>query len=242
MDVNAILKRMDEAYATARTYSDHGAIVTRYLNTEEPHEHRQPFATWFQRPDRYRIELRDEDRKTGDLRVIWRNQEGVKTYKRGVVEETSSLEKAFIDIAFGPLFRGLRIPCMLLPEEFKRFQSLSSIERPSYGGEEQLEGVPCHKIIGRGLRDNEMTFWIDANNYLTQRVEERQHYGPTEVEREYEKLDAHLRAIPSIPAEFRPKRKARPSRPFDTVTTTTYDPVVGVDLDRSLFDFQPPKA
>lgn len=167
-----ILDRMAKAYAACDSYHDSGVIKTvTFENTDSSQitfEH--SFTTVFERPARFRFEIKDED---DDRLLISANGQDVRTWwdVEPGIQKPESLEIAMAQ-ALG--FAGgdvSRIPALLMPEKLEGWGDLNIIA-PKQIEDGKLRNVACFRLE-YNFRDEQITLWIDKQSYLVRQIDER---------------------------------------------------------------------
>ena len=69
MTAQELLTEMAASYASLRTYRDTGRVISKHPGDPDSDATTIPFATWFERPRRLRIEFED----SGVKRIVWRD-------------------------------------------------------------------------------------------------------------------------------------------------------------------------
>jgi hypothetical protein len=209
-----ILARMTAAYATCRTYSDKGVMVTTFRGPRT-HESQRTFETRFARDVGFRFEYTEAQTRpalvnllSSDHRmVIWTDGEVARCWWsiRDEAPRESSLDSA-LSTAVG-VSGGLsaRVPRKLFTggrsgREF--LGTMQQVEVPR----ESCDGHECWKLAGVSEK-RETVFWIDCDSYLIRRV-----------------------------------REAYPLRDDLTVEEiTVYEPTVDAEIESARLTFVPPK-
>jgi uncharacterized protein (TIGR03067 family) len=182
IEVRQILDRMAKAYAQCKSYRDSGVIKSVFLkNTVSPEfTVAYSFTTAFERPDRFRFEIKDEEDERSlifvngqDLRTWWDVEPGI--------QEPESLEIAMSQaIGFTGADVG-RIPGMLMPQRLGGWVDLDLIDpKPIKDGE--LQNIECFRLE-YSFRDEQVTLWIDKQSYLVRRIDERIKADDVRIER-----------------------------------------------------------
>jgi hypothetical protein len=229
-----LLKRMADVYASMQTYADCGIVNTHLTVGNDSRVVRKPFATWFERPGRFLFKFQTEEK--GHLRVIHRN--GGCT---SLIEGGEEVEDLGLNMAVGAM-TGISsgsshtIPRLLMPSEVGGW-SLENIEAASKQGEQDVDGVLCHIIVGRHHDKHEVKLWLEDHNFMIRQISEQSHFGH---DRDLAIRDARLRAA-GIPESLRPAFKRERAIDFEATTTTIYKPQKNPSLDLSVFELRSAK-
>lgn len=216
-----LLRRVEEVYASARTYSDRGRATLGWKPEEEP----TVFSTHFIRPDRYRLEI-------GDRQILWKGDLAC-LYHDGR-KRTMGLDRAMMDAALSTCGVAASVAELLL---FRN--RMAWLDGGSLDGPDRVDGRECLRI---GAKDQYSlrTVWLDVKTLLMRKFVIRSSDYFRKQVREAKELEAHLRAIPTIPPEMihRCKPRAEP-KPESWETVVLLDPTIDREIDPSLFELVP---
>jgi len=180
--VQQILDQMKRAYAECKSYRDSGVIKSVFFEStgspESTVEH--SFTTVFERPDRFRFEIKDED---DDKLVISVNGQNVQTWwdVEPGIQRPESLELAMAQaLGFAGADVG-RIPALLMPEKLEGYGDLNIID-PKLIEDGNLQGVECFRLE-YNFRDEQIVLWIDKQSYLVRQIDERMKTDGIRIER-----------------------------------------------------------
>lgn len=229
MNAVQVLKNAADAYTAARSYSDRGEVAIVFISGGKREVTHKPFATYFERPDRFRFEYRHGDNKYLD--VILRNGGPATCFKGTEEVDVMKFSTALGGLAGVSSGSSCRVPSLLLPDKLSMW-SLEMLRNARLEGEGQVDGVLCYQISALVNKAERSTFWFGKDDYLLRKVFEKSHYGD---DPRLAIQDARLKAA-GIPDSLRPPvRHARKSE-FDAETTTSYVPEVGTNIDPQLFE------
>src|SRR5688572_27831837 len=180
MDAKALLQKMAATYAGMAAYTDRGMVTTAFIQGTERREARRPFATAFQRPQRFRFEFSDE--ATGHRFTIWQDTPPARLLwtelgnNGGTKDRTLAIAPA-TGVSGGS---ALTIPRLLMPERIQS-RALTDLEMPTLDGEEEIDGVRCWRLRG-GLGNARQTIFIGTEDWMVRRVLASEHFGQAELE------------------------------------------------------------
>ena len=174
-----ILDRMAKAYADCKSYRDSGVVTTVFVKNTAKRTVEKPFTTAFVRPDLFRFEYKDKNRRY----LISANGQNVQTWwdvKPGIQKPESLL------LALGGATgvsggSAARIPAMLMPGKLKGWGGvhISDAKQIKDG---KLENVDCLRLEGK-YAGNPITLWIDKKSYLVRRIDEQRKFDDFRTER-----------------------------------------------------------
>jgi hypothetical protein len=225
MSPEQILAAMAEVYAECGSYRDRGQVVTRFIHDSNPFTTAQRFVTAFVRPDRFRFEYREEDRRY----IVWTDGEVVRTWwdvgRR--LDEPTSLGLALAGATGVSSGSAHTVPSLLMAPELGEWR-LSYLEEVISLGDVRLDDITCYRLQGwdppseaNPSADEEflrltgqpperevagpLTLWIDRGTFLLRRIEEQVQYET-----------------------------------YRTETITTYEPAMGIRIGEGEVRFDPP--
>ncbi|MGI6461710.1 MAG: hypothetical protein ACOX5J_16750 [Candidatus Hydrogenedentales bacterium] len=169
-----VMGRSVEAYESCASYRDSGVMTRTFRTAGETQKESQAFSTVFQRPDRFRFQCQEGDRRyivyadAGTIRAWWGHQEGA--------QPMQSLDDA-IGRAVGPSNGASHtIPRLLMPDRIHG-RSLAELHGLTRLSDALLEDLPCYRISG-SLRTGALyTVWIDRTTFLVRRID-AEHVSP----------------------------------------------------------------
>ena len=112
-----ILDRMAKAYGDCKTYRDSGVVTTVFVKDTGKRTVEKPFTTAFVRPELFRFEFEDKNRRY----LISANGQNVQTWwdVRPGIQNQKSLQLAVAGATGVSGGSAARIPTMLMPGKFK---------------------------------------------------------------------------------------------------------------------------
>jgi hypothetical protein len=191
-DPTTVLREAADRYASLRSYSDTGRVITRFYDLQGnlTQTSVRPFLTRFERDEqsdgarRYYFEFRDarlpngapnEDAKWEEFPeryVVWRSSpdEPFKSWwtiqpKVEVHQELISALAGATGVSGGS---ALTIPALLAPKAIDAQRALD-LEAPKLIGTEVHEGRACHVISGKKMGD-ETVLWIDVEQKVLRKM------------------------------------------------------------------------
>jgi outer membrane lipoprotein-sorting protein len=215
--LEALLERVRQVYAGAKTYRDTGVVTTTYFKPDGTvmMESKKPFSTAFVRPDRFRFEYhetRDGDRPsryliardaTGKVRRWWDVRPGV--------EEGGRLYMALAGATGVSDGSANTVPSLLLSDA-RHGRNWTQLKGLELLDDAETAGRRCHlvkhtipAIPNTPAKGSVFTYWLDAETLLLRRIE----------------------SSTTFPE-------------FYTKAITTYEPVLNGDVPDSALAFDPP--
>jgi len=179
-----IVATMAQAYASARTYEDHGEVTEEFTTAgRNPFNSRKTFETAFVRGQKFRFEYRER----GDPNrayVIWSDfaHTYTKWYVHQGTDESKNLGFALATAEGVSSRTSHTVPRMLVPEVGG--VALHSLSDLRLDGEEDIEHHACWKISA----GEHTQIWIDRQTHFVRRIEGQRHFEP---ERGREAFDVH---------------------------------------------------
>jgi len=215
-----ILLSMKKAYGRCRSYRDSGEVRVRGEVEDGSFGSRLPFATAFVRGGPFRFEFTDRGLGERESRfILWASGSEVRAWwqAQGGERRAASLREA-LDAAAGVTGgASLRVPGMLLPAELGDGYFVNAPERLD---DELVGGAACYRLHGRG---RETPYALTAGAVPVTVVDER-------VTVWVDRTSLLLRKV----------EERRTLSNYRTVTTTTYEPVVDVEIPAEALAFDPP--
>jgi outer membrane lipoprotein-sorting protein len=203
-NAEALLQKMAETYAAARSYSD--TSFARYLNADGSERFHVDFKIAFQRPASIRIDA--ESKAEGALprrEVLWSDGTTIRMWSTG----KPVVAQAKVKIAGSGLFGtyAYHIPT-LLEESFASTRRLHELAAPVIAGEEAFEGVECYHIKGQWEGDA-YEVWIGKEDFLVRRV--LANHGDHRMEEIHREVVLNGEIAPEV-FRFAPEKEAVPGK------------------------------
>jgi hypothetical protein len=215
-----ILLTVKRVYATCRSYRDTGVARTTGRIEGGQFGSELPFATAFSRPGRFRFQFTDQGMGERSSRyIVWWDGKDVRSWwdAQPGVRRPSSLQEA-LDAASGiSAGASLRVPGLLLPEVVGTGPPLLD---PEGLDDDDDRGVPCFRIRGRP-RPTPYTLTT----------------GTETVTVEEESVTYWIDRTRFI---IRKVEDSKNLTTYRSVTTTTYEPQMDVDIPAAELSFNPP--
>lgn len=162
----ALLRRMEAAYARAASYSDTTQVT--YRNPDGTERSTVNLKIWFARPARFRIDAQTTAAEGGPPRreVMWTDGQKARAWASG--KPVVSLDK--IQIAGSRMFGtyAYHVPT-LLDAAYGGKKRLHELGSPTMAGEENVEGVDCFRIRGE-FHGDPYELWIGKSDNLLRKV------------------------------------------------------------------------
>jgi hypothetical protein len=214
---------MADAYATARTYVDHGTVNRLLLSGNDQSSERLSFRTLFERPHKFRYEFTEE--ATGQRLAIWQKEPPARRYwtVHGRIE-TTTLASAIASATGISSGSALSVPNLLMPSLIGAV-SLADIDDVRRTSLEPLQGVECVRLDGRHLGTS-VVLWIGADDLLIRMIHQKGHFGS----------DEQAAILSSLPEDMRGVVQELTSEAFDVVTETRYSPEINGSVKQIEFE------
>lgn len=227
--VSEILRRMNERYASASTYSDE-ATMREVMRDADGIEMitTATIRTRWQRPDRLFLELTEKDEFKEDQLAVWSSRGVTKGWFVGKVEDHES-----IDHALG-VYQGVSngvtalVPRWLLAGGCKC--ALSYALEP-----EAACGASRCFVLKSTANGRRVTLMVDRETYAL-----RRYHTVYTVTPDPKRNTAEMYTY--VPEEERARFLEKISRPFDVDQTIDYTPVFDPPLAATAFEFNPPSS
>lgn len=169
VDGAAVYARMLEAYGGLESYADEGAGTHSLPGSEQT----ILFKTFFARPDRLRFEFLTHHpypllRHITTSHEITFDGTAVHSFWNGEAWEARSLDAALagatgISGGIAPL-----VPSLLLPQELAG--GIRHLTRVRLAGMEEVEGVPCYRLVGTRGTGHEITLFVSREDLLIRKA------------------------------------------------------------------------
>lgn len=252
---SALLARLAERYATARTYRDTGEQTSVHIEGPKPWQRRtssRHFSTAFRRPDRFYFEFRDATvgpESEWARGAIWMNATGVHqwwTVADGAKESPPDLAHAiavFTGVSGGT---ALFIPRLLGLIEAHSVLPLPETARVVRW--EQLDGAECAIVEGPRSLGEVSRVWIRVSDAVLRREEYAVVFDESSRAESLRGARAELARAKSEGedraglADAIAHLESRPAPRFRVETTTVWRPQLDVEVEESAFAFAPPAS
>ena len=216
-----ILARSRAVYAALRSYADTGHVEHEFGPSSAPGRERHTFATHYRAPRHFRFDYTKH--KDADRYVVWSDEEKFYTWWR-----SGGVEQVFPKGQGAGAFTGMVAQtskavsqiASLLFAQAGLDSTLTELADASLAGTEEIQGRPCHKLVGvarsvyrmTGHETNvrRTTVWIDTETLLVRRIYE----------------DTPRGTVAGMLNRY----------------TTTFDPQPNPDLQDAIFRFVPPSG
>ena len=167
-----------EAYASLRSYSDVGVVLTHLTANEDPNE--TTFETMFARPRLFRFAWIAHHPYAPLRKVEWRSiiwSDGVGVFSRlGFSEPVKTETQGSLIIAIASATgvsagSAYTVPSMLMPELGASYTiGLTSV---TLVGAVTFEGAACAHIAATNRRGDPVDLWVGADDHLIRKVQMR---------------------------------------------------------------------
>ena len=173
-----IVERMAEKYAKCKSYRDSGVVKTVFIRTDRKRIVEKPFTTAFVRPDRFRFEYKDKERRY----IIWRKGNDIQTWWDVTpgIKKPESLGRALAAATGVSSSSAHTVPALLIPDEVKgrRLTNITEAERIE---DAKLDKVDCFRIQGQSV-GRPMTIWVDKKTFLVRRIDSQKKFDDFRTE------------------------------------------------------------
>jgi hypothetical protein len=159
VSADLLLRRMADAYASARTYVDTGAVLKGAS--------RVTFSTTFERPAWFRFEFRDDQGRP--RRIVCRNEAMADLLRGKARTGVASLELAIATVTGVSGLSAHTVPRLLMPDRVRGW-SVDRLGKAVHEGEDEVGNVRCRRLAGRSSSGQAMTVWIGVEDDLLRRV------------------------------------------------------------------------
>lgn len=234
MDVEEIIARTVEVYATCDSYQDEGEAASTIVNDKQPEDRDASvcrFATAFSRPDSFMFDYWVHfagQRLVAFHHVVW-SEDGVYRKWSGPPTPREDNFRSMHMAVIGPTGESLgsarRIPSLLAPASplHTEYSLLDS---------GHVDGVRCF-VLRRDEGDESETLWIEESSGLVRQVEERTMIKRPELPTWYEVRHPWTSLRQTIVSRF------PLSDPVPCETKTTYRPQLNCSIPSERFDYDP---
>ena len=176
-DAIRILNNMFSVYSRAASYQDEGILVTTTDTPTGGTIEKQPFKTFFKRPNLFRFEWTEFTiTKLGRTYRIWFNgKEAFSYWEPDRYEKDESLSLAVAG-ATGISSRTVNtVSDLLLPQELGP-STLKRLVKISLLGEDVFEGIRCYRI--KAMEGDDSTeLWVGKNDFLLRKLRREMKHG-----------------------------------------------------------------
>jgi peroxiredoxin len=168
LDAAGILARMEQTYASATTYSDHGTVETSSWTLS--------FETAFIRDQRLRFEYSAGGRRSHWARVWsdFRHTYTEASRDREITDDGLRIGKPLAVKAGSSAGSSVLITGLLLPDLVGRSPT-DDLSAPAILREETLGGSKCWVIGGQDRRGKDVSLWIDQGSYVLRKLVDDHH-------------------------------------------------------------------
>lgn len=161
-----LLQKMATTYAEAHSYTD--SSVANYRNPDGSERLAVEFKTWFARPAHFRIDAKSTSPGGGTPRreVMWSDGSTARSWASD--KPVSSRPK--VQLAGSGMFGAYayHVPT-LLEASYGGPKRLHDMVSPTLVGEENVEGVDCHRIRGQ-WQGGEYELWLGKADHLVRKL------------------------------------------------------------------------
>jgi hypothetical protein len=250
----SLLARVTERYASARSYRDTGEQIVVHIRGPKPWHrltNRKPFRTAFLRPDRFFFEYRDAGhgpQQEWQHSVLWTTRDGTRSWSTmdhcNVVQTAPLAQKLGVlaGVSGGTSLYAARLlgahPGATSP--LPRADSARIVEHTRH------EERDCAIVEGLVDRGESVRVWIDLAGLVVLRQDLARQFDAALIQAQR----AGLRRSAETMAESNPERakllqaaesmEHTPVTPFRSESTTIWHPELDVEIDASVFEFEPP--
>ena len=179
MTAAEILTRVASVYSSCRAYSDEGEVSIKFdIAFSKSMIYR--FSTAFVRPAAFRFELRSGVGNKESRYVAWKAGDLEKAgWPIGVRHE--SIDEMLLGLFGVSHDSSLTVPALLLPDLFRGRGLFASLTEVVLHGDEKVDGHRTFKIEA-ALQDDDLKFWVDANQFLILKISHKSKLGRLDQE------------------------------------------------------------
>ncbi len=205
-DAASILREMEQTYALAKTYA--GESTATYRHPDGKEQLTVSFRIWFARPTDFRIDA-DSKRvgaERGRREVLWSNGSATRTWATG--KPVATLSK--VQIAGSGMFGtyAYHVPT-LLDASYGGRRRLHELTEPELVGEEEFEGIACHRVKGKWEGDT-YEVWLGKDDHLVRKILAT--YSDHVLEEIHHEIELD-QPIPKDTFRFAPEEEVAPKKP-----------------------------
>ena len=211
---------------------------------------RKQFRGAFVRPEKFFFECCDvgvgpeSEWKRG---VIWTDAAGIHTWDTGSMtsRKVDSIGRAVGALAgISPLTYSFA--SKLLLSDLEAHSPLPDPLTARWIGNEDVDGVACHRIEGVRFGNQKVTIWVECRSLLVRRLDFATEFDEEKLRAQAQQVRDY---VASLPADHPNRttlekgiamRAMQPAQSFRTEATVRRRAVMNVDIDESVFAFTPP--
>jgi outer membrane lipoprotein-sorting protein len=168
----SLLRRMAEAYASAKSYSDTGVVFHYHKERRDPSS--TAFRIVFVRPDHLRFEMTNNvgsHHLPEEYSVLWSDGRSTCSWSQSDHQiKTNGDVLAGISGFTGISGRSVHNIPSLLQKDFGWQEYLYEISSPRALGDEVFEKTNCYRIQGRGTGNRQFEIWLGKSDYLIRKI------------------------------------------------------------------------
>jgi VWFA-related protein len=172
-----ILARTSSVYGSCQSYADEGEVSTRVIaaGSLSPRPMIERFSTAFVRPDAFRFELHIAMGSIDQRYIAWKSGPLQKAYRPTMFQQ-APVEDTLVILFAQSRGSSLTVPALLMPDLFHGPGLFASFNSVTLKGEDKIDGHRVFKIEAQ-LRQEPLTLWIDANQFVILKVEQKSKIG-----------------------------------------------------------------
>jgi hypothetical protein len=202
------------------------------------------------RPDRFFFEYREvgigpeSEWHRGD---IWTDASGVHAWNTlGIASGKADSISAAVGAMAGLSNMTSSFASKLLLPDLQGHSPLPGPMTARLVGEEDVDGVECHRVEGERFGKQKVTVWVERASRLVRRLGSGTEFNEETFREQQQKLRETLAEMPVGDPKRAVLEKAlaahaeRTTQSFRTEATTTRRAAVNVEIDESVFAFEPP--
>lgn len=201
-----ILQEMLAAYSSAESYSDQSTAFYRGLDGTPGLA--VNFRVWFARPDKFRVdaESRPPGRTAARREVMWSDGQKTRAWATSLAVKNLPRVQLVGSGLFGTY--AYHVPS-LLKEAYGARRRIHELAEAQLAGEEEFEGVACHRITGK-FEGDPYELWIGKADHLVRKIVAR--YRDHELEEIHREI-ALNQPIPPDVFDFAPEEEVAITHP-----------------------------
>lgn len=166
-----IISKSKTAYGSTKTYFDSGKVVSSFYNNARPFSNAKIFKTAYSRTGLFNFEYYDVGR-SNSLYVINQNMKLVQSWW-GITGKTisySSIANPLAAAAGVSSSLSALIPRLLFFTTGEGKTMLDPMVPAKDVTKEIINGASCFVVKGKGVKGNDLHFWIGDNDFLIRKV------------------------------------------------------------------------
>lgn len=190
-----IIRRMAQTYGSSESYIDEGLVKSVFISKDGTRTIEKPFRTAFVRPDRFRFEFREKEKRGILSRFIdfkgggnphyiaFKDGKNAKVYWNigpKIASKINTLSEALAAATGISSGAARSVPTMLIPSE-SQFRNAIIYYNPQRIEDAVIDGVDCFQISDP-TDYRRLTLWIGKKDFLLRKIFREQAFSDFESE------------------------------------------------------------